>query len=495
MKLAEFDKKFEGNKNFLIAVEALFFNRKAQKAKSKVQIEMSTSADCLSLSNVLNCEEGKYISVVYALPCSFLSGEKTKSIRQRLIDRDLLDTIVLIPSDWLDNASENIALLYLNNNNRQKGIVKFIDATYDSGSDIALNGWGVANLIYYDSFPDYRNLRGEIDEEQKELLGEYFDEFVRVVGHYKIKSKDCSLEPACYIEPLSSFNGYHLYELWNTVCKKMKNAKGRIIHDYELKDSASHYEIDVQSVESSEGCGDYYVLKGKYILVAKKGKLRPTLVDTNGYTIYVPCEEIVAIDNNDDELLDNYVICELRKPYVERQRDKWQDGLVTFLRIHVPDSTDDKSSIELQREFFVQSKFNDVCEYCKHPDLLGLMAKLGREEIKNDSSVPHTIRNVMENYVLPLLYKNDIKPSEGQNHKTNISGYSHALAKKEDTPEYVKRCFHTFSVLLQEGSHDNDDTETQIIIRDDLCPYLTTSLVYDLFCIIVWCKQFENNTK
>lgn len=498
MKITEFEKRFERNTNLLIAIESLFLNRKVKRTKSMVQIETFASNEHISLSTLLNAEDEGNISVVYVLPCSFLSEEKTKGIRQGLIEKDLLDTIVLIPSNWLDNVSEDFALLYLNNNNRQKGVVKFIDITYDSGSDIAPNGWSVANLIFYDAFPDNKNLRGEIDEEQQDLLVDYFDEYNCVVGHHKIKTTGYSLEPARYIKRLPFFNGYHLYELWNTVDKKVRNAKGKIIHDYDLKDSASHYEIDVLSTESQEGYDNYYVLNGKFILVAQKGKLRPTLIDTKGYTIYVPCKEISAIVNDDDELLDDYVICELRKPYVEWQLDKWKSEQTSYLRIHVPDNTNDKSSVEMQRESFVQSKFHDVCEYCKHPDLLYLMVMLGKEEIKNDSSVPNKIRNVMENYVLPLLYKNGIKPKEDKkcytpNVKTNISGYSKALP--EGTPRNIEGSFYTISFLAPEGSHDYEDTKIQKTIREGLCPYLTTSLVYDLINIIMWCKQFENKTR
>lgn len=500
MKLTEFEKRFKGNANLLIAIESLFLNRKVKRTKSMVQIEMSASNEYLSLSNLLNSEDIGNISVVYVLPCSFLSEEKTKGIRQGIIDKDLLDTIVLIPSCWLDNVNEDIALLYLNNNNRQKGVVKFIDITYDSGSDIAPNGWGVANLIFYDAFPDCDNLLDGTDEEQMDLLQDYFNEFVYVAGHYEIKETGCSLNPVHYIKRIPHYNGHYLCELWDTVDKTVSNAKGIILHEYDLKDSASHHEIEVSLIESSEGNGDYYVLYGQYILVAKTGKLRPTYINTKGYTFYAHCEEIIAITVDNKKWLYDYAICELRKPYVEWQRDKWQRGLVSFLRIYIPDSTDGKTSIELQRESFVQSKFYDVCESCKHPDLLYLMAMLGKEEIKNDSSVPNKIRNVMENYVLPLLYKNAIKPKEDKNgnvpnEKTNISAYSKALSISEETPTHIKTSFYAISFLAPEGSHDNEDSKIQKNIRKGLCPYLTTSLVYDLINIIVWCKQFENKTR
>lgn len=501
MKFAELEKKFKGKENFQIAMLALLANRNVKKTKFTVQIEMSTSDGYLSLLNAVNKEEGN--SVIYVLPSSFLSEEKTKNIRQELIERDLLDTILLIPSYWLDGANEDFAILYLNTNNRQKGVVKFIDITYDSGSDIGPNGWSVANLIFYDVFPDCNNLRWEIDDDQMDLLQDYFNEFVYVAGHYEIKVTGCFLNPAHYIKRLPHYNGHHLCELWDTVDKTVRNAKGKILHEHDLKDSASHHEIDVSSIVSSEGNGDYYELNGQYILVAKTGKLRPTFIDTKGYTFYVPCEEIIAIIIDNNNWLYDYAISELRKPYVEWQRNKWQSGLVSYLRIYVPDDTDDKSSIELQKESFVRSKFYDVCKYCEHPDLLYLMAEVGKEEIINDASVPNKVRNVMENYVLPLLYKNDIIPqiivngvkqneTDANKLKTNISGYSKALP--QSTPAYIKGGFYTISFIAQEGSHDNKDTKVQRLIRGGATPYLTTTLVYDLINIIVWCKQFENKT-
>ena len=498
MKIAEFSKKFKGNENLLIAIEALFINRGAKKTTSMVHLEMSVTKDYTPLLNVIDKEMEKGMSMVFALPSSFLSEEKARSIRQELVKRDLLDTVVVIPSYWLDNANEDIALLYLNAVNRQKGIVKFVDVTYDSGSDIGPNGRSVANLILCDAFPDLENLPIVIDEEQMDLLQEYFDEFIYVAGHYEIRNKEYSLAPYKYIKRIPSYDGYVLCELcdiWDTA--KVKNAKGRIIHDYDLKDSASHYDIDLSNIETSEETGDFYTLNGIFILVAQTGKLRPSIVDTKGHAIYVPCEEITAINIDKDDLLCDYVISELRKPYVTLQLDKWRKGFVSYLRIHIPKDTDDKSSIELQRESFVQNKFQDVCEYCTHPDLLYLMAELGREEIKKDTSVPNKVRNVMENYVLPLLLKKGISPAKkesddkGPNPKTNIAGYSKALPN--DTPAYIKGGFYTISFLAPEGSHDYEGANIQKLIRTEgVSPYLTTSLVYDLINIIVWCKQFEN---
>lgn len=56
----------------------------------------------------------------------------------------------------------------------------------------------------------------------------------------------------------------------------------------------------------------------------------------------------------------------------------------------------------------------------------------------------------------------------------------------------MQRSFHTISELAPEGAHDTEDTHIQKLIREGTAPYLTTTLVYDLINVVVWCKKFEN---
>ncbi|MBR5061447.1 MAG: N-6 DNA methylase [Prevotella sp.] len=490
MKIVEFNEKFKENDDLLIAVNALFLKRNVEETKRMVHIEMPFPTDSsISLFDIIDSEMKLDNSLVCVLPYSFLWHNNTKSIREELIKRDILDMVVLIPSNWLKNLNQDIALLFVNTYNRQHGIVKFIDATYDSGSDFSPNGWSILNLINYDAFPDSNKLCGEIDDDQIDLLQDYFDEFIHVVGHFEIRSLDYSLLPVKYIERLHSYEGYHLIEMVDIFQRKITNVKGRIIRVSDLKDSPSHYEIDMSLIEKSGGLGDFYLLNGKYVLVAQNGNLRPTLIDTKGEDVYIPCTEIKAYEENYNCLLE-YAISELRKPYLTQQLDKWRNELVSWLHIYIPNDTDKKSSLQLQKDTFVQSKYHDVCKYCKHPDLLDMMEELGSEKIKTDAHIPNKVRNVMERYVLPLLQKNGIKPDNGEKPNTNIRGYSTSLDKT--TPSHVRRSFHSISDLAPEGCHDNEYTEVQKIIRAGVAPYLTTSLVYDLFNVIVWCEKFED---
>ena len=70
-------------------------------------------------------------------PLLFFLMKKSADFRKELIEHDYVDMIMLIPQNWIKDAHTDIALLFLNRKNRQRGIVKFIDITYDSGSDFS----------------------------------------------------------------------------------------------------------------------------------------------------------------------------------------------------------------------------------------------------------------------------------------------------------------------------------------------------------------------
>lgn len=500
MNIEDFNKIYEGNEDLLITVKALFWNRNIEGDNQVVYVEMSPGKCGMSLLNMISKDINNSKSIVYAVPAAILSDEKSKDFRKELIDMNYVDMIVLIPQNWFKGANSDIALLFLNQENRRMGIVKFIDITYDSGSDYVPGKFCTANLIFYDSFPGYNNLWGDFEDEDDELLQDYFDEFIYVAGHYLIMLANYSLHPSEYIHRLPSYQGYKLYELWDFEDKDITNAKGLIIHTSDLKNSSTHYKIDLSLIKESEETGKFHPLNGRYVLIAKQGKLRPTLIDTEGLTMYVPSNEIEALRKSDDFYLD-YFISELRKQYVTQQLDKWRKNIVSYLRIFRPSDTDEKSSLELQKEIFVKSKFSDVCEYCTHNDLIDILSELSDEKIKTDSDIPHKVRNVMENYVISLLLDNDIKPLQIKNGgkkelekskwKTNIRGYSYAIEELK-APKHVQRSFHTISELAPEGAHDTEDTHIQKLIREGTAPYLTTTLVYDLINVVVWCKKFEN---
>ncbi len=120
MKIAVFDKKFEENKNFRIAVEALFAYRNVKRTKSMVEIDMSTPNDYSPLPNVVNKVKEEGFSLVYTLPSSFLSDKRAMSVRQELIKNDLLDimiTISLMVSIYLLQKREIFVLHWLTQTN------------------------------------------------------------------------------------------------------------------------------------------------------------------------------------------------------------------------------------------------------------------------------------------------------------------------------------------------------------------------------------------
>ncbi|MBQ6208621.1 MAG: N-6 DNA methylase [Prevotella sp.] len=434
--------------------------------------------------------------VVCIVPQRLLENNKrsVKSIREKLIEDNILDTVLVVPKRWIDEtANTDFAILFLNSKKKRCGNIKFVDITYDSGSDLEPDGIATYNLIFFDAYPDANNLFGDMYEDEIDLLSDYFSEFVCVAGNYEIKNNEYSLEPAKYTKNIKPCDGFVLMELWDIVDKKIDNAKGRIIHLADLKESVTHYELDVTAIPYSEEIGKFYSFEGRGIIVSKKeGKLKPTLVDTKGITIYVPLDEmeIIKEDNRNNWLLE-YAVSELQKDYVKWQCEAWQNESLSCLRIRIPNNQENKSSIELQMESSIRSQYMEICTYCNRNDLVDLLKMIKDESIQREKTIAATIRNIIGGFILPKLVNLKIVSIELKPNKTNIREFSEALAKKKEVPIHIKRIFHDFSDIIQDANHP---TEIQNLLDKGEVPYLNEMLIYELLNVLQWCMVKENDT-
>ena len=188
------------------------------------------------------------------IPKTYLFYNSSQPIREKIVLENLLETVIVIPSYWVNNANRDIdmSILFLNPKSKRPGNIKFVDITYDSGCGIGPDGLATINLLYFDAFPDIDNLIGDMYDEEIDLLQDYFSELTCIAGNYTVKADGFSLDPAHYINRIMHVDGYSLYELWDTETKTIENARGRIIHISDLKDSPTCYELDVSSIAITE---------------------------------------------------------------------------------------------------------------------------------------------------------------------------------------------------------------------------------------------------
>lgn len=502
MSIDEFNKKYKDKSNFRITILSLFVHAGYQLEElcSNYSVDVVSSLDSEVINkSILKCiKECKKqeIPIAITIPKTFLSHKRSQPIREKIVLENLLETVVVIPSYWVNNAKGDIdmSIIFLNPKSKRPGNIKFVDITYDSGSDIGPDGWATLNLIAFDAYPDNNNLIGYqdyLDVDDVDLLQDYFSEFTCVEGNYAIKTNSFSIDPAHYIDRIMHIDGYSLYELWDIETKTIENARGRIIHLSDLKDSPIYYELDASSIAITEGKGKFYPLQGRGIIVAKKGEtLKPTFVDTNGLTVYAPCEDMEIIaDKYNDEILLEYVVGELYKDYVRWQCKGWQHNLLSYLRIRIPEDRNNKTSIEIQQMDSIRSRYQAICDYCNREDLVELLWMLSDERIMTNKDVPKIIRDIVGGFVLQNLLDLDIVNVEISPNQTNIRAFSNALSKNDDVPIYIKRIFHDFSDIVQDGAHP---TEVQDHLSAGKAPFLNKMLIYELLTVIKWCLIKKN---
>ena len=73
--------------------------------------------------------------------------------------------------------------------------------------------------------------------------------------------------------------------------------------------------------------------------------------------------------------------------------------------------------------------------------------------------------------------------------KTNIRAFSNALSNNENVPIYIKRIFHDFSDIVQDGAHP---LEVQNHLLTGKAPFLNKMLIYELLTVLKWCLIEEN---
>lgn len=170
MSINEFEKQYKNENDFRITILSLFFNAgyQLEELRSTNSVYVITSLDSENINkSILNCiKECKEqeTPVAITIPKTYLFYNSSQPIREKIVLENLLETVIVIPSYWVNNANRDIdmSILFLNPKSKRPGNIKFVDITYDSGCGIGPDGLATINLLYFDAFPDIDNLIGDI---------------------------------------------------------------------------------------------------------------------------------------------------------------------------------------------------------------------------------------------------------------------------------------------------------------------------------------------
>ncbi|WP_187289884.1 N-6 DNA methylase [Flagellimonas ruestringensis] len=250
--------------------------------------------------------------LIVVFPLSFLfSGGAEGKLKKRLVDKNLIDTIITLPSGLLSNTVIPICVIVFKNHIKRPGFVKMIDGS----------------SFYYKDNPKTKTLK------YKDLLMLIKDdvetEFLRYVSIKEIYENDFDLSVSRYF--LEDLVGSKLTSFAQIIrgTRAPMNESFKQVQIRDLKDDV--FDSVLRSIELDSKIvkrGTFRIISESCLLIANKwNTLKPTYFKFTGESIAIS-QNITALKLNEDIVHPIYLINEFSSEYVENQVDSYRVGSV-----------------------------------------------------------------------------------------------------------------------------------------------------------------------
>ncbi|MGK9127167.1 N-6 DNA methylase [Olivibacter sp. SA151] len=253
-------------------------------------------------------QNGKLIAL---LPQGFLfRGMQEQRLREHLVEKDLIDSIISLPGGLLLNTGIPLIILVLAKAKELPGRVKFVDAkkfVIEKGPrEKVLNDHGLNSLIHSD--------KGD-------------ENVVRIVYNEQIRDNDYNLSVARYFK--KQIDGAKLGDILKLVRGQRGDLPetGKLIRIRDLKDDKIDFTLDVSNMEETElrRHGIHLVSESCLLLAVRWKTLKPTLFEFKGEPIF-RSQDILSFTVNETIIDKAYLVNELHADYVQEQLKSYRLG-------------------------------------------------------------------------------------------------------------------------------------------------------------------------
>lgn len=268
-------------------------------------------------SELLN-DTGKMIIL---LPESvlFANSRDEVAIREKIINADLIDTIISLPTGILLNTGVKTSIVVLNKAKKNRGKIRFVNAESfiikKSSKEKILDDSSLYNLL---SNSDYEN-ESLIYINNKDVKQNNYD---LSIHRYFIKQAENGIPLHEIITPIQ---GVRVSDVDTINLVKIKDLKNDIIN----------FELDYNSIELYENRNNriFQKLQEDCLLLTTRFKnLKPTFFKYSGEPLYIDGQNISAFKINDKKVDIKYLIKELQSDYVLKQVKAYSKGTaISFL--------------------------------------------------------------------------------------------------------------------------------------------------------------------
>lgn len=301
---------------------------------------------------------------------SLISGGKDGEIRKNIIEADLVEAIVSLPSQLLVNTSIPTSIWLINKNKVKKGKILFIDAS-DLGIKnktqriLDADSIGKITKAIYTWQSNYDIFNNEIG-------------FTNAVDLNEIAENDYLLTPARYvgiveildIDLSNSISLGDVLEYYRPLRLK-SNIVYKRLGISNLSSNPDSYLLNTENLSDGELNSNFRILINDILLIARLGpNLRPTYCKSNIKRVAYSSSSILSFIVDESKISIEYLIAELYKDYIKAQIESFRKGSgipsvriedLLKIKIIVPTLLEQQKEIfEKERELRFQSVAKDL---------------------------------------------------------------------------------------------------------------------------------------
>jgi type I restriction enzyme M protein len=260
--------------------------------------------------------DGKLIAL---LPQGILfRGMHEHRLREYLVDRDLIDSIISLPGGLLFNTGIPIVIMVLSKAKKMPGKVRFVDAkkyvTVKSPREKVLNDYVLNSIVHgSNQVPDV----------------------ISIVNNEQIRTNNYNLNVPRYFQ--KEIDGVKLGDILEFVSGQRRNLpeSGKLIRIRDLMDDKLDFKLDLSRVEVNElRRPDIHLISESCLLFSMRWRtLKPTFFEFKGEPIF-RSQDILSFKVNESKADTTYLINELHADYVQEQLESYRLGasVMPFLR-------------------------------------------------------------------------------------------------------------------------------------------------------------------
>lgn len=332
-------------------------------------------------------ENGKLLTLV---PGGFLWGTAEKELRRYLVEHDLLEMVISLPSNLLLNTTIPINVILISKRKAHTGVVKFVKADL-----LAKKSKKRATL--------FNDVLNEVIRRDQENY------FMQVVPNQSVSNNDYHLGVGLYvadkIDRIYEIPGdQELVKLGDVVSvfrgrRAGKLQKGKFVRIRDLKEDRFNYNLDPSSIKDSEIPRHAQEISESCLLLASRWhSLKPTYFHYQGDSIFIS-SDVVPFRLNEEKLDIGYLINELSLDYISEQVRSLSSGSVipflskeALLSIHIalPGLLEQKAKVKGAKEAYLEGRERELQ---LERQFLGVKDAASKEF----ESIRHTFRQWLNN--------------------------------------------------------------------------------------------------